>query len=388
MLNIVADQGIPFVERLFSTIGELKLLDGRQIRPGTLGNADVLVCRTVTPVNEALLEGSSLMLIASPTSGIDHIHRASLEQRGIELVHAPGCNARAVAEYVLSALCVLAERRGFDLSGRTMGIIGCGRTGSRVHEFCRLLGMRCLRYDPFLQRKTGGDDYCELADIHECDFVTLHVPLTADGAFPTRAMVDGDFLAALAGEAVLLNTSRGGVVDERALKGYLDAGSSNAAVVDVWDNEPAIDPDLVQRADIATPHIAGYSMDGRFRAVCEVFEKTCGFFGIEPPDVPAQGVFPGEAKRRLRLDGGCSDMEVISLAVLASYDVRSDAAALRRILDGDIVDRADYFHSLRSNYPIRREFSHLRVELNGGCPSLRRKLEGLGFDLGADGARP
>ena len=381
MLKIVADNAIPFVERFFSCIGELELIDGRRLTSDSLIDADVLVCRTVTKVNQQLLQNSVLRIVASPSSGIDHIDQTYLQQRSIECVSAPGSNARSVAEYILSALFVLADQQGSDLSQKTAGIIGCGNVGSLVRLFFQTIGIECLLYDPILKQDCDADIYCELADIQQCDIITLHVPLTGEGPFPTRGMLNADFFQTLADDVILVNTSRGDVIDEAALKNFLQRHNRAAFVIDVWENEPAIDLALLTRASIATPHIAGYSMDGKLRAIQCVFEQVCEILGINSQYAELQEVFPPYDNREIALSEVQSDIEAVELAVLASYDVRSDAATLRRILEENISERESYFDELRNNYPIRREFSSLGIALKIEAESLRRKLLTLGFRI-------
>ncbi len=381
MLKIVADNAIPFVERFFSCIGELELIDGRRLTSDSLSDADVLVCRTVTKVNQQLLQNSVLRIVASPSSGIDHIDQTYLQQRSIECVSAPGSNARSVAEYILSALFVLADQQGSDLSQKTAGIIGCGNVGSLVRLFFQTIGIECLLYDPILKQDCDADIYCELTDIQQCDIITLHVPLTGEGPFPTRGMLDADFFQTLADDVILVNTSRGDVIDEVALKNFLQRHNRAAFVIDVWANEPAIDLALLTRASIATPHIAGYSMDGKLRAIQCVFEQVCEILGINSQYAELQEVFPPYDNREIAIGEDQSDIEAVELAVLASYDVRSDAATLRRILEENISERESYFDELRNNYPIRREFSSLGIALKNEAESLRQKLLTLGFRI-------
>jgi erythronate-4-phosphate dehydrogenase len=381
MLKIVADSGIPFAERFFSCIGDLSLTDATHIKPETLKDADVLVCRTVTKVNKQLLQHTPVRFVASPTSGIDHIDLAYLQERSIQLFSAPGCNARSVAEYVLSALCVLADQQGFDLSMKSVGIVGCGNVGSRLRDFFRAMDIECLVYDPLLQQESGSSDYCELSDIQQADIISLHVPLTVNGAFPTDGMLDENFFQALKDDVILVNTARGEVIDEAALKSFLGSNRKAMAVIDVWENEPAIDTALLTRADIATPHIAGYSIEAKLLATQTVFEQLCNSLNLDQCYEQLQGLLPVEETRAITLNEYENEMDAISLAVLASYDVRTDAAAIRRMLEDNVTDRHSYFAELRNNYPARREFSSLTIGLSKEADPLRRKLLTLGFHL-------
>jgi erythronate-4-phosphate dehydrogenase len=379
MLKIVADNAIPFVEKFFSCIGELELVEGRKINAEVVKDADVLVARTITKVNSALLEGSAVGVVVSPSSGCDHIDLDYLEQQSIECISTPGSNAVSVAEYVLSALCVLADQNAFDLSQKKVGIVGCGNVGSQLRLMLETLGLECLVCDPFLKDASRDDGYCDLSAIKEADIVSLHVPLSRDGRYPTRGMIDAEFFEGLFEDVILINTSRGAVVDEVALKAFLNQHSQAMAVIDVWANEPDIDVDLIRSVDIATPHIAGYSMDAKLRATCGVFEQLCDYLEIDSYFEGLNDVFPLDEEKEISLSPDQSDIDLLSLAILASYDVRSDAAALRRMLEDNVQERAGYFDELRNNHPIRREFSSVRIGLTKDAENQREKLLKLGF---------
>jgi erythronate-4-phosphate dehydrogenase len=381
MLNIVADSAIPFAERFFSHIGELNLLHAEEINSETLVDADVLVCRTVTLVNQHLLENSNIKVVASPTSGVDHVDLDYLLNQSIHFACAPGSNARSVAEYVVSALCILADQKGFDLSAKTVGIIGCGNVGSLLQEFIQAMGIECLVYDPFLQNGSSDGSFCELEDIKQADIISLHVPLTKTGPYPTIGMLDEQFFQTMNKDVILINTARGGVVDEAALKTHLQGNDATMIVIDVWENEPAIDVELLLRTDIATPHIAGYSIDSKLRATKTIFEKVCEHLQLDSHFDDLQAVFPVEEAHEISLNEYENELDALSMAVLASYDVRSDAAAIRRMLEDNVSDRASYFSELRNNYPIRREFSSLTINLLKDADSLRQKLLRLGFHI-------
>ncbi len=352
-----------------------------QITSDLLRGTDVLVCRTVTKVNQDLLENSALRVVASPGSGIDHIDQTCLQQSSIDLVHAPGSNARSVAEYVLSALFVLADQQEFDLSKKTVGIIGCGHVGSQLRLFLQAIGIECLLYDPPRKLDSEDNTYCELTDIQQCDIISLHVPLTSEGPFPTRHMIDTDFFASLAEDVILINTARGDVIDETASKDFLQKNSKATFVIDVWANEPAINLELLARASIVTPHIAGYSLDGKLRATQTVFEQVCNSLQVTDRVDRLQETFLPDTGHGITLNQEQSDIEAVSLAVLASYDVRSDAAALRCLLDDSVFDKKSYFEKLRSNYPVRREFSSLGIVPASESGSLCLKLQALGFRI-------
>lgn len=377
-MKIVIDAAITGAEAQFAGLGEVRLLPGRDMDPAAVRDADVLVVRTVTRVDSALLEGSKVRFVASATSGTDHVDLDYLVRAGIGFASAAGCNARAVAEYVLSALCALAQQEGRDLRGRRAGIIGCGHVGSQVVSLLEACGITCLVNDPPLARQRPGDRvFHDLEEVLDADIVSLHVPLVRDGDYPTLNLMDERFLGELREEAVLINTSRGEVVDETALCAFLDARPRAAAVVDVWRDEPCINTRLLKRARLGTPHIAGYSYDAKLRATRMVYQGVCGFM-----DVPAAGTAiaaGAEMAGTLRLSGWKNDLEAVAMAVLGSYDVRSDSASLMRILEVQEDRRGTFFDALRNQYPMRREFPCLRVELDHCSDSLERRLRALGF---------
>lgn len=380
-LKIVADAAIPFANTFFSAVGEVTLINGRDITPAAVRNADVLVTRTVTPVNESLLRDSPVRFVASVTSGLDHVDGEYLESRHIGFAYAPGCNARSVAEYVLSSLCVLSDQAGFDLLDKRVGIIGCGQTGSMVRALLQALGMECLIHDPPLEERGGAGPFCNLEDILAADILTLHVPLTDGGNHPTRGMFSEALMNRLKDDIILINTSRGGVADERALLDLLRRHPRAAAVVDVWANEPDITLELVRKAAIATPHIAGYSTDGKLKGARMVYERICDYFDIKREEILPP--LPQAGTGTITLSGPETIQDAIRMAVLSSYDVRSDSIALRRILDIDAGERRLYFDELRNHYPLRREFPAMNIELINDISGMEKKLTALGFKVTA-----
>ncbi len=379
-MKIVADRAIPFVERLFSTISDVVLVDGSQISSADLSDADALIVRTVTAVNRNLLQGSRVRLVATASSGIDHVDIRYLQDQGIFFASAAGCNARSVAEYILSSLFVLAEQQQIDLSAKTVGIIGCGHVGTILYGFMKILGIRCLLSDPPLQRIGSTLPLQALEDVLCADIISLHVPLIEYGLDSTLHLLDSKRLAALKRDVILINTSRGGVIDEAALLNFIDTRPDSAVVLDVWENEPAINQELLAKVSIATPHIAGYSTDAKLEGTLTAFRHTCRFFNLEFDEsvIPA---IPVPELNRIGLSGYQTPLDAIHSAVLASYDVRTDSGALRYMLGMDSQGRAAYFSGLRNKYPLRREFSQMTAVLDDKLQSLDCQLSGLGFTV-------
>ncbi len=376
-MKIVADKAIPFVERFFSTLGEVALLDDRDITPASIRDADCLVVRSVTQVDRRLLAGSRIKCVASATSGTDHADLDYLHAHALPLFDAKGCNANAVAEYVLSCLFVLSEQYGIELEGKTVGIIGCGHVGARLRFLLNIVGLETRVYDPFIRDDDNRFIYREQDEVLRSDVITLHVPLTTAGDYPTSRMVDRDFLARLSTDVILVNTARGGVVNEQDLIDFARRNPASRLALDVWDNEPHLNTGLLSLAALATPHIAGYSARAKLNAARMVYEQVCAWAGI--PTTAADGVTLSDGNLELNLSGFGSAIESVKAAVLASYDVRTDCAAFREIEEVEPDKWGDFFTSLREDYLFRREFADLRVVLPGQESRLHEKFARLGF---------
>ncbi len=370
-LSIVADQQILLAKEAFSGFGDVQLVDGRSIDQDVVKDADVLLVRSVTKVNETLLKNSKINFVGSATSGIDHIDTDYLQKSNITFSHALGSNARSVAEYILSSVFVTAEQKNFSLTEKTVGIIGCGQVGSRVKRFMDALGIKCLINDPPLADQASSHDYVELDEIMTADIITLHVPLITDSKYPTNKLVNKGFLDKLKPNVVLINSSRGEVVDEAALLIFKQENPEATLILDVWCNEPDIDINLLQQTFIATPHIAGYSYDGKLKATEILFAALNEYTEMKQEDTDL-------AKQEQELISIDDDQS--QLAVLQSYDVRSDAIALRDIVNIDMEKRGNYFDSLRKNYPVRREFTNRTVRINSNN-NISSQLQQLGFKI-------
>lgn len=373
-LKIVADRHITQVANAFSDVAEVETLEPGAICRAVLRNCDVLMTRSVTRVDADLLAGTPVRFVGTATSGTDHVDTDYLAAQGIAFADASGSNARPVAEYVLSALSVLADQNDSRLSDLTVGIIGCGRVGTLLSGMLETLGVRCLLNDPPLAASGDPRDFRTLDEILQADVVTLHVPLTLTGEYPTRHLLGAEHLQRLRPGAAVINTARGGVVDESALNQLL-LERHLQAVIDVWENEPYIDSGLLASVAIATPHIAGYSLEAKLRATWQLRQAVTGYFGLDgDPRIPPAVTY----KHRLMLAGEDRD-ELARLAILAGYDVRTDAVALRQVPKLAISDRGCYFNRLRHEYALRREFSSIELQLESGQSDLAGFFERLGF---------
>ena len=376
-MKIVCDNKIPFLRGALEPYAEVVYLPGAQTTAEVVKDADALITRTRTICNEALLAGSSVKAIATATIGFDHIDTAWCEANGIAWSNAPGCNSWSVKQYISSVLAVLAQRRGLSLDTLTLGVVGVGNVGSKVADVGRAFGMRVLLNDPPRERAEGPGAFSDLDTLlEESDIVTVHVPLTRSGADATWHLFDVGRLARMRPTQILINSSRGPVVDNAALRDTLRNGGLKAAVLDVWEGEPDLDPELVGLLDIATPHIAGYSADGKANGTTMSVRYLAGQLGLPLADWTASGVPAPEQPLCFTLDAsGKSAQEVLAEAVLYTYDVRRDSDALRADLGA--------FERLRGDYMIRREPSAFTLSLRGGTPGLASRLETIGFKVNA-----
>ena len=377
---ILADSKIPFLRGVLDPYADVQYLDPGEFTPETVRDADALVIRTRTKCDAALLEGSRVSVIATATIGTDHIDMDWCGKRGIVCKNAAGCNAASVAQYMTSALLRMSLRHGVDLKGKTLGVIGCGHVGTKVAAAAYALGMNVLVNDPPRARREGPSGFVELETIQrEADFVTFHVPLTHEGPDRTEHLADEAFFSGLKKKPFFFNTSRGDVVDEAALKAAIKEGRISGAVLDVWHNEPEIDHELLSLVDYATPHIAGYSADGKANGTAMAVEAVAQGLHILEPDTVQQvradilAKVPAPTNPVVTLISGSANP--LADAVFASYDVADDDAALRAVPED--------FEALRSSYHVRREFPAYTVRLSGGEQdgSLRDTLRRLGFRL-------
>lgn len=379
-MQIIADENIPYVKEAFTHLGEVHTIMGRQLTRDTLKQADILLVRSVTPVNQALLANTPVRFVGTATIGIDHIDLAYLQRQGIGFASAPGSNATAAAEYVISALLVTAERQGFQLNEKIVGIIGCGHVGSKVLKKLTALGVECLVYDPPLQEKQKVSEnftFVNLKTVLSSDIITLHVPLEKQGRYPTYHLVNASFLSQLKTDVILINTSRGAVVDETALLNSLSQ-QAKTIILDVWNNEPQINPLLLQKVALGTPHIAGYSFDGKVRGTQMLYTAICNYFK-KPPIWQADAHLPQPPLTRLTFSNQVTDNLAISTAVMACYDIRRDDAALRRL--NQATQPGQFFDQLRKHYPLRREFNCVEIKLPPEKTTLANRLQKLGFKI-------
>ncbi len=376
-MRIVADENIPLLDEFFADFGEIRRLPGRAIDRAALADAELLLVRSVTRVDRALLEGSAVRFVGTCTIGTDHLDLDYFQRAGIGWSSAPGCNARGVVDYVLGSLLVLAEQQGVALANLTYGVIGAGQVGARLVEVLRGLGWRVLVCDPPRQAAEGGDFVGLEQLLGECDVLSLHTPLTGEGEHRTRHLLDAERLAALKPGAWLINASRGAVVDNAALRELLGRRADLQVVLDVWEGEPEVDVELAGLCRIATPHIAGYSLDGKLRGTAQIYQAACGYFD-RAEAVRLDELTPRPWLSELSLDASAEPSWALATLCRAVYDPRRDDADFRRSLQGDATSRRAAFDALRKHYPMRREIDGLRVGLQGEAPQLVQLVKALG----------
>ncbi|WP_194868898.1 4-phosphoerythronate dehydrogenase [Pseudoalteromonas sp. PPB1] len=371
-MKILADQNMPLVEEFFSDLGVVKRFDGRSLTPHQLADADVLLTRSVTQVNSALLaEATQLKFVGTATIGVDHIDRPLLAERDIGFASAPGCNAVAVAEYVISALYAYAQHKAINLQGKKLGIVGVGNIGQCLREKLAASGIELLLCDPLRYEAGSLDQHMPLDDLlAQADIVTFHVPLVKTGGHQTRHLLNAQRIAALKPGMLVINASRGDVIDNQALLNALEAGLAIDLVLDVWENEPDILMPLLEHTLFASVHIAGHTLEGKARGTQMLYQALCNQLGVEASK-SLESFLPIPALTSCYAEHTLSEQELGRLVHLV-YDIRRDDGLMR----SNIASQG--FDMLRKNYPPRREFNTLTVQ---NAPQCGQQLQQLGFKV-------
>ena len=382
-MKLIIDENIPLADEFFGHLGTIEKKPGRLLIRDDVLDADALIVRSVTPVNEALLANTSVRFVGSATIGADHLDTAYLESAGIGYATAPGCNATAVVEYVAAALLDLEARHGWRMAGKTLGIVGLGNVGSRLKPVFEQLGLKVIACDPPLADQ-GVTGLLPLEEVLKADIVSLHTPLTRNGHYPTFHLLDAERLRALRPGTVLINACRGPVIDNQALCQVLEERGDLLAVLDVWEGEPLVDPELAQRVEIATPHIAGHSYDGKVRGTAMIYDALCRHLQVER-DRQLEALIPDSTRQIIDLNERDGIQSCLDL-VRKVYRIEEDDVNLRSALQHPKEHRIAAFDQLRKHYRLRREFSE--VVLRGVDDFLKRADEGevrkirtLGFRL-------
>ncbi len=373
-MKFVIDDKIPYIQDVLEPYADVKYIPGALISSEDLKDADALIIRTRTKCNRELLEGSSVKFIATATIGFDHIDSEYCKEAGIEWTNAPGCNAESVNQYIVSVITLWWDIRRLVLPDTTIGIVGVGNVGSRVAKSAEILGLKVLLNDPPRARKEGPEGFVELSQIlEEADFISLHVPLNMEGEDKTFHMVDREFINKWKNPEILINSCRGEVIDSKGLLSAFHANEVSTVAIDCWENEPDVDPDLLDYIFLATPHIAGYSRDGKANGTSQSIKATSKFFNlgidnwypdvIEPPHIPT-----------IYIDGsGLREEEIFLMAVQSTYSILHDDHAFRTNIKS--------FEKLRGDYPVRREFHAYKIICSNINQDIIKKLNKLGFKI-------
>ena len=375
-MKVVADENIPLVKEAFSEFGEVVTVSGRKITRELLINASILLVRSITNVNQELLEGTAVKFVATATIGTDHIDCNYLRDNNIGFAYAPASNAESVGEYVIAAMLTMAKKKKIKISDITLGIIGVGNVGSRVYQHASTLGIKCLLTDPPKKRLTQSDIYVPLDHLlDKSDVISIHVPLITSGEDATYRMVSHEFLGKVKQGVILINSSRGKVIDEKSLRAA--HSRLGGLVLDVWENEPAINLETVRMADICTPHIAGYSEDGKLRGTQMIYDAACAFFFRNPSWFTPEAI-TAEIFREIDCT---SSLDPLYDSVINAYPIMEDDLRLRQILDKDKVEQEVYFDELRKKYPRRNEFFHFVIKCKKEQSKIAMLLSNLGFKV-------
>ncbi|OIP83479.1 MAG: erythronate-4-phosphate dehydrogenase [Porphyromonadaceae bacterium CG2_30_38_12] len=373
-MKIIIDDKIPYIRGAFEHVAEVIYLPGAKTTAEVVKDADALVTRTRTRCNEKLLAGSSVKFIATATIGYDHIDTTYCETNGLAWTNAPGCNSKSVEQYIASTLMVLADKNEWNLSEKTVGVVGVGNVGSKVASICKLFGMKVLLNDPPRERAEGGDKFVSLETIqNQADIITLHVPLNLKGEDATFHLGNELFIKKLKNIPVLINSCRGEVVDTNSVKNALKEGQISDFVCDCWENEPEIDLELLALTAIATPHIAGYSKDGKATGTRMSVQAISKFFGLGLEKWVPVGIEPPK-EPEFEIDGsGLTEQQIFSKAILHTYDIRNDDKLFRK--------NTELFEKLRGDYPTRREFPAFTIKVKNLETKAIDKLKELGFNI-------
>jgi erythronate-4-phosphate dehydrogenase len=376
-LNLVVDENIVLAKEAFGSFGNLLLTNGRKISNELLRDADILIVRSITNVNKGLLTNTKVKFVGTATIGTDHIDTDYLIREGVEFSDAKGCNSNSVAEYVITALMRIAVENKFSIKNKTIGIVGVGNVGSRVVEFAEALGLKALKNDPPKERANIGSGYSELDEILKADIVTLHVPLNLTGTDKTYYLLNENNLPDLKQGAILINTSRGPVIDNDALSNIIDKKQLKV-VLDVWEGEPLINTELLKKVKIGTPHIAGYSLEGKVNGTKIIYDSLCKFTSSNSDWKP---FLPQVNENEIEPPLAGTEEEKLHFVFNKIYNIKNDDSLLRRLLTMKENETVTYFDKLRKEYAVRREFENYTLKVKDDESDFNDLLRILGFKL-------
>jgi erythronate-4-phosphate dehydrogenase len=374
MIRIIADDKIPFLKGVLEPYADITYLPGKLIGKEQLKDADALLIRTRTKCTGNLLKDSKVGFIGTATIGFDHIDTGFCESHNIKWSNAPGCNSFSVQQYIAASLLKMAGDFKFRLRDKTIGIIGVGNVGSKIEKFAKIIGMKVLLNDPPRARNEGEKHFVDLETLlKESDIITLHVPLNVVGEDKTYHLLSERSIRKMKKGVWMINTSRGEVAETSAMKRAVSTGKFGGIVLDVWENEPDIDYELLDKAFLATPHIAGYSTDGKANGTAMIINALSNIFKLPIKNWYPE-IIPQPHKSEITINAKSKDQEdVIREAVFHTYNIMEDDTKLR-------FSPSD-FEKQRGSYPVRREFPSFSVNMVGSTKKVRKMLEDLGFRI-------
>jgi erythronate-4-phosphate dehydrogenase len=376
-VKLVVDENIALSEEAFSQFGDVLLISGRKITNDNLRNSDALIVRSITNIDENLLQNTNIKFVGTATIGTDHFDTNYLNENNIAFADAKGCNADSVAEYVFTALLNIAPREKISFKNKSIGIIGVGNVGSRVEKYAEALGLKVYKNDPPKQRADKGNNYVSLKEALQADIITLHVPLNKTGIDRTFHLLDEEKLNKIKNNTVIINSSRGAVVDNKALLDMIDKKHFKV-ILDVWEGEPLINTDLLQKVLIGSAHVAGYSLEGKVNGTKMVYDALCRFTNQQNDWEPK---LPSVENNIIDVSSVKNLEEKLQLIFKQIYNVEKDDSEMREMIEMDNDSKADYFDNLRKDYPLRREFTNYNVLIEETDKQLRGVLEAFRFKV-------
>lgn len=373
-MKVIIDDKIPYIKGALEPFAKVLYLQGARTNPEIVKDADAIITRTRTKCNAELLTGSKVKMIATATIGFDHIDTEFCAKAGINWTNAPGCNSWSVTQYIMAALYTLSTEKDIQLNQMTIGIIGAGNVGSKVAKLCRIIGMNVLVNDPPRECIEGSEHFVPIQEIQEkADIITFHTPLTYEGDDKTLHLANDTFFNDCKKNIVFINSSRGEVMETNAVKNAIESGKITNAIIDCWENEPRIDFELLEKAFIATPHIAGYSKDGKakgtemsIRAISQKFNLGIDNWQSSNIELPENTTIEINGTEK-------SEQDILGDAILATYPIREDSNKLKTSVET--------FEKQRGNYPIRREFPTYKVIAKDVSENICSKIKALGFEI-------
>lgn len=377
-MKIVIDENIPQAKDAFENFGKIILLNGRKITNEILSDAEILLVRSITKVDESLLNNTQIKFVATATAGTDHVDKDYLSSRKIVFTDAAGCNSYSVAEYFISAILNISYKLKLSLENKSIGVVGIGNVGSKVVRFAKELGLNVFMNDPPLQRANGKNGFVDLKEILNCDIITLHVPLNMAGIDKTFHLIDEREISDLKPGTILINTSRGEVVNNQALKKRLMERRDLITVFDVWENEPLIDFSLLELVSYGSAHIAGYSLEGKVNGTEIIYNKLCNYLNISPAWKPK---YPQIEKETIEFNNNGELCQNLLKTTNSIYDIEFDDGLLRDGINKNFEVQSKHFDLLRKNYRIRREFNNYYLKLKSPTEELINKLKTFRFNV-------